>query len=589
MILVFFLLSWAQALAQEEVFWQRWSTILHRDAQSNPHFWFSKSKDNKLELEATLEAFRSKVNWGTNDHAQCLYPARRELIEEFQMGEFEHSVCPDYDEWIERLNPSGVTIVFAGNYPDNPGSLFGHTFLKFSGTEKHGEEILDYALNYSAEISDDIGVLYAFKGLLGGYYGGFTLTPYYLKLNEYSEGEGRDLWEYKLALSAKESRFILAHVWELKNRAAFRYYFLTKNCSLFILRLIDAAHPEWQLEKKLRWYVIPLETVRALHQVSGSVTEVKYRPSVRLRAKKIYSDSTLVQKHKVRKILQNKMDPKNISDTKVLQTSLMSLASKHSRQEGRLNLEDSKLEEEILERLSELPTQPLPEAPVLASPHESHKVGQISVGYLNSQTNSLLLGHRLGVHDFADSPRGYLPFSELTILDGQLRIEEKKIALDEIDFIKITLLRPRSLDEKDWSWKASVSGEGRAQVFSQGAQRMMGQGMMGPSYYLSESWVFSLLAGVHARASATDSGFVGGKSELSLIHQTEKFQFIHTLEIDHRFGVKKDFNWQLRPQLDWVYHPDLNFDLHLKLSVPLKISGLYDNSFQSVIALEKHY
>lgn len=209
-----------------------------------------------------LSAFNSKENWDTNNHAQCLYPARRQLITK-HLGEnlFPQSKCPDYDEWFGKLNPQGISIVFAGNYPDNPGSLFGHTFIKFIGKDTK-EDLLDYALNYSAEVSDDIGVLYAIKGLIGGYYGGFSLAPYYVKVNEYAEAEGRDLWEYKTALTPEESQFILSHIWELKNRAEFHYFFLSDNCSSFILKLLDLARPEWNLENKMPWYVIPLETVK---------------------------------------------------------------------------------------------------------------------------------------------------------------------------------------------------------------------------------------------------------------------------------------------------------------------------------------
>lgn len=592
LILFLFLSSLATSFAGDDEFFRQWEKLLHKDIQKNSRYWLApKEASAEEEFKQTIKAFNLKNDWGTNNHPQCLYPARRLLIEKhFKETLFPHSPCPDYDEWINRLNPQGVSVVFAGNYPDNPGSLFGHTFLKFWGTEFKDNSILDYALNYSAEVSDDIGVLYAIKGLVGGYYGGFMLAPYYTKVNEYAEGEGRDLWEYRTALSPEESQLILAHVWELKNRAEFRYYFLSDNCSFFILRLLDIARPDWSLEEKLPWYVIPLETVKVMHENRDIIQSTHYRPSVRLRAQKAYAELGPIRQKHVRTLLTEKIDVYKENDSQILRASAMQLAAIHSRKDGHLPEDLAQKEEDILVRLSELPSQTLHQDEKLPSPHRGHDVAQVSLGFISDQQTDLLLGVRPGVHDLNDHAMGYLPYSELSIMHTQFRANSNKLEFQNVDFLSMTLLRPWNLNEREWSWNANFSYEEHSFIFSDDHKRMALEGQAGFAALTHKSLLLSFLLGAFYRGGELNlNQSAGPMVHMHLLMSGESFKSVNGIKTYQDLNHTEASNFQLVPYSNLSLHSTPNWDYQLEVTWPLKIGSLHETPGRLSLKLEHHF
>ena len=80
-----------------------------------------------------------------------------------------------------RDRPKAVTMLFTNAYMSNPSSLFGHTLFRID-TKRKGTQLLAHGANFGADTGDETGVLYALKGLWGGYYGTFGIKPYYLSL-----------------------------------------------------------------------------------------------------------------------------------------------------------------------------------------------------------------------------------------------------------------------------------------------------------------------------------------------------------------------------------------------------------------------
>src|SRR5690606_26551649 len=144
--------------------------------------------------------------------------------------------------------------------------------------EGSGTALLSYALNFGAMVEGmDNSILYAWKGLAGGYPGQFALLPYREKLSEYSRLENRDLWEYRLDLTPEETGRMIEHVWELR-QIRFDYFFFDENCSYRLLELLEIARPGLRLIEQFPLTAIPADTVRAV-KAAGVVTEVNYRPS----------------------------------------------------------------------------------------------------------------------------------------------------------------------------------------------------------------------------------------------------------------------------------------------------------------------
>ncbi|MBU1659806.1 DUF4105 domain-containing protein, partial [bacterium] len=213
-----------------------WHLLLHmQDGVSeidDSRFFFAvDGKTNaKNELFATLDAFFEEQNSEDNS-SLCRFPARAAWLQEkLNIHDFPHADCREYDKTLHRLNPQSATLVFPSAHINSPASMFGHTFLRINSAYK--SKLLSYAVNYAADANPDDtnAALFAVKGLFGGYFGKYSLLPYYDKLKEYRDTEQRDIWEYDLDLDEKEVLNMVRHIWEL-NGTQSRYYFFTENCS----------------------------------------------------------------------------------------------------------------------------------------------------------------------------------------------------------------------------------------------------------------------------------------------------------------------------------------------------------------------
>lgn len=239
--------------------------------------------DPQAELEATLASFYSDIEETVErQNPQCAFIARRAWLDAelgFDPRRLPKRECRRYEEWHAALNPQGLTLVFAAAYLNNPSSMYGHTLLRIDARDQDERtRLLAYALNFGANTDETNGLVFAVKGLLGGYIGAFSLLPYYLKVREYSDMENRDLWEYQLNLTPEELERVIMHAWEVR-QAYFEYFFFDENCSYHLLRLIQVARPEMDLAGRFRWWAIPSDTVRAVADHPGLVAKAVYRPA----------------------------------------------------------------------------------------------------------------------------------------------------------------------------------------------------------------------------------------------------------------------------------------------------------------------
>lgn len=131
------------------------------------------------ELAATLKALYASPSLG-DKHAQCVYPARtRWLRQQLQLDDLPQPQCGEYDNWYRDINPHSAVLVFPAAYLNSPSSMFGHTLLRIDQADvtSNNTALLSYALNFGAYIEGmDNSILYAWKGLMGGYPGLFALV-----------------------------------------------------------------------------------------------------------------------------------------------------------------------------------------------------------------------------------------------------------------------------------------------------------------------------------------------------------------------------------------------------------------------------
>jgi hypothetical protein len=271
--------------------------------------------DPEAELEATLRAILAPVG-GTSDkeldaHPACRFPARtlylmREL--DFEFGRLGVTHCPRFNQHLAALNPGSATLIFTSYYLNNPASAFGHTFLRIdkAGTLAVGKkrELLDFGIDFSADVTTSNPILYAFMGMTGLFQGTFKRVPYYYKVREYNDVETRDLWEYQLDLTDEQLLLLAAHLWEV-GQTHFDYFYLGENCSYHILGLIAAVRPELDLLEGLSSPVVPAQTVQLLAAQPGLVRAKRYRPSLRTQFEARIAPLSFSQRELVARLAQD--------------------------------------------------------------------------------------------------------------------------------------------------------------------------------------------------------------------------------------------------------------------------------------------
>ena len=226
----------------------------------------------QAELNAEIKEFSKKQG------KKCDLPARFELLKKYNLVNGDLQGCAEYRQFMNDVQPNGISVLFTNAYMNNPASLFGHTLIRID-TKRKGTQMLAHGTNFGADSGSEYGVVFALKGLFGGYQGVYSISPYWNIINEYNNIENRDIWEYKLNLSAEEQLKFVNHLYEMR-KARIRYYFLSKNCSYMVLELIEAVRPEIDLTSSYEnMWVIPLDTLKTVLNEPNLVSEINYRPA----------------------------------------------------------------------------------------------------------------------------------------------------------------------------------------------------------------------------------------------------------------------------------------------------------------------
>jgi hypothetical protein len=279
-ILFFLSLLPYTATATDFAYNQKWLKLLHYKQSISGYRGLIDSNEfylagnGRYNPAAELQANITKLADGKQ---KCNFPARFELLKEQGLLSGNLDDCADYQQFLQDVQPAGITVLFTNAYMSNPASLFGHTLLRID-TARKGSQMLAHGVNFGAASGTETGFVFALKGLFGGYDGTFGIGPYWNIINTYNNIENRDIWEYRLNLSQAELHFFTAHIYELR-QSKVRYYFLSKNCSYMILELLDAVRPELNLTEKYQWQTIPLDTLKTLKNTPHLLKDVNYRPA----------------------------------------------------------------------------------------------------------------------------------------------------------------------------------------------------------------------------------------------------------------------------------------------------------------------
>jgi hypothetical protein len=143
-------------LAEHEI----WYALLHYKRESFFRRFISQADDDaffladegktnaQAELIANIKAF---YHGPQSSHAQCLFPARWWWIkQQLNLSDENDVSCPQLDAFMRKVSQDKLSLVFPTMYLNNPGSTFGHTFLRFDAEDE--AILLSITLNYAAKV-----------------------------------------------------------------------------------------------------------------------------------------------------------------------------------------------------------------------------------------------------------------------------------------------------------------------------------------------------------------------------------------------------------------------------------------------------
>ena len=452
----------------------------------DPRFFLSPEgkTDPAGELDATIRAFFDEDAIG-DDHPQCRFPARLGWLTEtlsIDKERLPRVECAGYKEAFDSIDPKGAAHVFATAHINSPASMFGHSFVRIDSSKE--SRLLSYAANYAALPTDTNTFVYTYKGVFGHYKGFYSILPYYTKVQEYSDMDHRDMWEYRLDLTEAEVERMVAHLWELKDIFSY-YYFFDENCSYTILFILEAARPSLHLTDAPGLSVIPIDTVRAIRD-SGIVADVVFRPS---RAAKIRHIASLLENAGLEETDDSSGDLRDLAldiaaarinagealevevptEKKIMVLDLaieyiQYLYSKGDLPEDEykpLFLKTLKVRGTLgkqAEDLYEITPPPLPE-----QGHLSRRLA-LGIGTERSGGEDLTfneLRFRPAYHELLDPQEGYIEGSQIEFFSAIARHygELDTIKLERFDILNILSLTPRDKFFKPLSWKLNFGLE----------------------------------------------------------------------------------------------------------------------------------
>jgi hypothetical protein len=403
----------------------------------------------------------------------CRFPARYQWLQTQLSQKLPQPECPRLENWFRTLRGESLSLVFSSYFLNNPSSTFGHTFVRINKkADADGQrfELLDYGVNFAANPGQANAVMYALRGLFGGFPGTFTTVPYFYKVREYNNAESRDLWEYELNVSQAGVDRMILHVWELGPQYA-DYWYLTENCSYFMLSLLEIADPKLKLVNLQKKYVIPVDTLKTVYESPGLVRSYKFRPSIRSEFYARVSNLSENEKQMVRELGEARdlalLEPMKDSETrrKILDSLIDYIDFKFPIEVQKESSAAWKFKSQVLQARSQIEafTPPLKVAePEYEKPHQSH--GSRRWGFGLAQTSSeaeeateLTLSYRFALHDLLDPIRGYPEYAQIHFFDLQASVDkEDRWNLKKFTLFEVVSLSELGLFSKTPSWMLQV-------------------------------------------------------------------------------------------------------------------------------------
>jgi len=487
--------------------------------------------DPVAELEATIHSFYENISGDSNKHGQCRFPARWLWLKEqlnLSSNDISEIACPKFEQWSLDGGAESISVVFATGYLGNPASYYGHTLLKMNSKDHDKRtSLLDVSVNYGAIVPDDEDpITYMFKGVFGGYSGGFSHIEYYFHTHNYGENELRDLWEYKLNLPQSDVRFIIAHAWEVLGKE-YTYYFFRRNCAYRMAELIEII-PGVDIIPNSPFFTIPQSLIKKLTEATMKgeplVSATTYHPSRQSRLYQRYQSLNDSQKRLVNDLVADPnriQSDKSITDYKALDTLLDYY--QFIREPESKDLDPSnEAYRKVLAKRFQLPPHPTEtiEKPV-KTPHEARNPTLFSFGavYTKSRNTGTVVRIRPAYYDHLDSESAHVKNSALSMADLTFSIHDGNVRVDQFDVINIesanTAVTSLPGDSSE-AWRL-LAGLERQDVECSDCLVPKFEGAWGRAYNLLPQMDFTGLLGAGVQENRHNQGAVFGSISANIV------------------------------------------------------------------------
>ncbi|MCK4911069.1 MAG: DUF4105 domain-containing protein, partial [Thermodesulfovibrionales bacterium] len=279
----------------------------------------------------------------------------------------------------------------------------------------------------------------------------------------------RDIWEYRLNLTPEEVMMMALHVWEMREKYSW-YYFFDENCSYVLLFMLDVARPGLRLTEGFGIWAIPIDTIRRV-QEAGLIEEVTYRPSRASRLMHISTISSQKERELAKEIALGNEAPDTAgasgADTgpaiRTLDMATEFLKYRYEQQE----LEKGKYTGRLLEILSNRSRLGLMDYDIVspAPPEEGHASARLAMGggSLDGEAYASLR-IRPAFHGLVDPDTGFAHGASISFMDIEARYykDREEFELERLDIIDITSLAPVGDFFQEFSWKVNTGLEREA-------------------------------------------------------------------------------------------------------------------------------
>ena len=454
-----------------------WNKLLHYRANllgqmvsevDSQEFFVSES--GKTSPDRELDRFIELLNSPKAQDYVCKFPLRYKWLKKNLQNDWTYTTesCAIYNSFVGKLAPKNLSLVFSSFYINNPGSTFGHTFLRVSRYKDFRQnELLDYAINFAAQSSKDNVVLYMLKGLGGFYPGKFSVVPYYYKIREYNDHEFRDIWDYDLGLSQDQIDRVVDHIWEMGS-VYFDYFYFTENCSYHILGLLNVAYDDQDILAGLSpIYVLPIDTVKEMKKLS-LIKDRKVRVSAYgkllketegFNSKKLKLVKEIANNPKFAKDISHQYEEKEGAD--LLDASISALDYLKAE---KVLLNDKKTTEERDELLvlrAENPhiSEDLKfDVKKMHAPDDAHDSSRLGIFTGDRYQQGTFTGFewRAAQHELLDPSQGHLKNSQVVMFDIKFRYQESNFSSHQFVLDRFRMIDLKKYQASDF-WNSSIS------------------------------------------------------------------------------------------------------------------------------------